>query len=121
MSRIKQASLAVALLAFGGMLRAQEGVPYDVAHDQPKGIAVGIFNAPTRRLAADGVIDSGAAWGHSGPWVEDVDGDGRKDLVVGDFSGLFRFYRNEGTNTKPRYAVAVNLQAGGTDSNVQIY
>jgi hypothetical protein len=79
------------------------------------------FHPPTRLTAADGVIDSGPAWGHSGPWVEDVDGDRVKDLVVGDFSGLFKLYRNEGTNRQPRYAKPVNLQAGGVDAKVPIY
>jgi hypothetical protein len=121
MSCVKQAGLAVALLAIGGLLRAQEGVPYDAAPDEPNGTATGIFHTPTRLSAADGMIDSGKQWGHSGPWVEDVDGDGRRDLVVGDFSGLFRFYRNEGTSAAPRYAAAVNLQAGGVDAKVPIY
>lgn len=31
-------------------------------------------------------IDTGNAWGHSGPTAEDVDGDGLRDLVVGDYS-----------------------------------
>jgi hypothetical protein len=118
---IKQVGLAAVLLAFGGFSHAQERVPHDVAPDEPKGVTTGIFHAPTRLSAADGVIDSGPSWGHSGPWVEDVDGDGRRDLVVGDFSGLFRFYRNEGTNTKARYAAAVNLQAGAADAKVRIY
>ena len=87
-------------------------MPYDVAHDEPKGAAPGTFYAPTRLSAADGVIDSGPSWGHSGPWVEDVDGDGRRDLVVGDFSGLFRIYRNVGTNHQPRYAAAVEAPGG---------
>jgi hypothetical protein len=121
MISIKRAGVAAAVLAFGGLVQAQERVPYDVAHDEPKGAAPGTFHAPTRLSAADGVIDSGPSWGHSGPWVEDVDGDGRRDLVVGDFSGLFRLYRNEGTNHQPRYAAAVNLQAGGSDAKVPIY
>jgi hypothetical protein len=121
MGWIKQVGLAVALLALGGPLRAQDGVPYDIAKDEPKGTGQGIFHSPLRLSAADGVIDTGDAWGHSGPWVEDVDGDGRRDLVVGDFSGLFRLYRNEGTNSKPSYSKAVNLQAGGTDAKVPIY
>ena len=50
-----------------------------------------------------------------------MDGDGLRDLVVGDFSGLFHVYRNQGTNRAPRYAAAVNLQAGGTDAKVPIY
>jgi hypothetical protein len=121
MNPIKRVGIVAALLAFGGLVRAQEGVPYDVAHDEPKGTATGIFRAPTRLSAADGVIDSGPSWGHSGPWVEDIDGDGRRDLVVGDFSGLFRLYRNEGTDREPRYAAAVDLQAGGADAKVPIY
>ena len=118
---IKRAGVAAAVLAFGGLAQAQERVPYDVAHDQPKAAAPGTFEAPKRLLAADGVMDSGPSWGHSGPWVEDVDGDGLRDLVVGDFSGLFRLYRNEGTDREPRYAKGVNLQAGGTDAKVPIY
>jgi hypothetical protein len=121
MNPIKRAGIAAALLAFAGLVRAQDGVPYDVAHDEPKGNATGTFHAPVRLSAADGVIDSGAEWGHSGPWVEDIDGDGRRDLIVGDFSGLFRLYRNQGTNREPRYAAAVNLQAGGVDAKVPIY
>jgi hypothetical protein len=118
---IKQAGIAAALLAFGCSVRAQEAVPYDAANDEPKSVATGIFEAPTRLAAADGVINSGASWGHSSPWVADVDGDGVRDLVVGDFSGLFRLYRNEGTNQAPRYAKAVNLQAGDADAKVPIY
>ncbi len=119
--RIQRARIAAAVLAFGGLARAQEGVPYDVTPDEPKGVAAGIFLAPTRLSAANGVIDSGESWGHSGPWVEDVDGDGRRDLIVGDFSGIFQFYRNVGTDKQPRYAAAVNLKAGSVDAKVPIY
>ena len=98
-----------------------EKVPYDTPNDEPSRVEKGIFHEPVR-LEADGtVIDSGPAWGHCGPWVEDVDGDGVRDLVVGDFSGLFHVYHNEGTDRVPRYAAAVNLQAGGTDAKVPIY
>jgi hypothetical protein len=81
----------------------------------------GRFDKPIRLAAADGIIDSGPSWGHSSPWLVDVDGDGPTDLVVGDFSGLFRVYRNEGTDREPRYAKAVNLQAGGAEAKVPIY
>ncbi len=94
---------------------------HEVAPDEPVRVEKELFLPPVRLAAADGVIDSGAAWGHSGPWVEDVDGDRIKDLVVGDFSGLFKFYRNLGTSGQPRYDQAVNLQAGGEDAKVPIY
>jgi hypothetical protein len=89
--------------------------------DQPARVAKNLFHAPVRLSAVDGVLDSGPSWGHSSPWVVDIDEDGVNDLIVGDFSGLFRFYRNEGSNLKPRYAKGVNLNAGGVDAKVPIY
>jgi len=110
--------LVAVSLAFVLPLLANED---EVQPDVPGRVEKDLFYPPVRLTAADGLIDSGPAWGHSGPWVEDVDGDGVKDLVVGDFSGLFRFYRNEGTNQQPRYTKGVNLQAGGVDAKVPIY
>jgi hypothetical protein len=111
------------LLAVGlnWLLCAGKEDEVEVAPDQPVRLEKDIFHPPIRLTAADGVIDSGPSWGHSSPWIADVDGDGVSDLVVGDFSGLFRFYRNEGTNKQPRYARAVNLQAGRVDAKVPIY
>ncbi|HEX5443997.1 MAG TPA: hypothetical protein VFW87_09225 [Pirellulales bacterium] len=98
---------------------AQDGE--DPAPDDAAPAVAGLFDAPRQLAAGDGIIDSGASWGHSSPWVEDIDGDGVRDLVVGDFSGLFRYYRNQGTDGEPRYAAPVNLQAGGVDAKVPIY
>jgi len=102
-------------------LAANDDDPSEVAPDQVARVEKDLFHPPLRLSAADGVIDSGPAWGHSGPWIEDVDGDRVKDLIVGDFSGLFKLYRNLGTNEQPRYAAGVNLQAGGVDAKVPIY
>ena len=121
MIRTNRACLLAAALAFGPSAWAAEDDPQDSPMDEPSRVEAGLFHAPTRLRAANGLIDSGPSWGHSGPWVEDVDGDGRRDLVVGDFSGLFRFYRNEGTDREPRYVASVNLQAGGVDAQVRIY
>jgi hypothetical protein len=121
MSVVKQLWIVAASLALGLPVWANGDASDDVAPDVPARIEKGLFHAPVRLAAADGVIDSGPSWGHCGPWIEDVDGDGVKDLVVGDFSGLFHFFRNEGTNQKPRYARAVNLQAGGVAAKVPIY
>jgi hypothetical protein len=121
MNRRKRTWLAAVGLALGLPLLAGADAPDDVASDEPVRIEKDLFHAPVRLAAADGVIDSGPSWGHCGPWVVDVDGDGVKDLVVGDFSGFFHFYKNEGTDRKPRYAKAVNLKAGGEDAKVPIY
>ena len=112
---------ALVALAFGLSLPAANDNDDEVAPDEPVRLEANLFHPALRLSAADGIMDSGASWGHSSPWLVDVDGDGVRDLVVGDFSGFFRFYRNEGTNQKPRYAKAVNLQAGGVDAKVPIY
>src|SRR5438094_529245 len=123
MGPLKLGILLGALLSLGISLPFVAGQDNDdeVAPDQPARIEKDIFHPAVRLTAADGVIDSGPSLGHSSPWVVDLDGDGVNDLVVGDFSGFFRFYRNEGTNKQPRYAKAVNLQAGGVDAHVPIY
>jgi hypothetical protein len=80
-----------------------------------------VFEKPVRLKAGDAVIDSGPQWAHSGPCLHDVDGDGKRDLLVGDFSGLFRLYRNVGTDREPRFAAAEVLMAGGVQAKVPIY
>jgi hypothetical protein len=122
MLQVCKALVGVAIVLLGGLgTRADDLASCDLTPDEPKGVMKEIFHGPTRLSAVDGVIDSGPAyWGHSGPCVDDVDGDGRRDLLVGEFSGQFRVYRNEGTNRAPRYAAAVNLRAGDTDARVPI-
>jgi hypothetical protein len=121
MRGLLRTGLVAAGLAIGLPAPGKEADPDDVAPDVPVRVEKDLFHPPVRLAAADGVIDAGPAWGHASPWLVDVDGDGVRDLVVGDFSGLFRFYRNEGTNDRPRYARGVNLQAGGVDAKVPVY
>src|SRR5438552_400818 len=100
MRRSKRVLLVAACLALGLPSLAKDNAQAEVPADVPVRVEKDLFHPPVRLAAVDGVIDSGAAWGHCGPWVADVDGDGVNDLVVGDFSGLFRYYRNTGTNPK---------------------
>jgi hypothetical protein len=80
-----------------------------------------IFEKPVR-LTADGkIIDTGPDWGHSSPCIEDLDGDGLNDLLLGDFSGKFQIYRNIGDVGHPSYHRDGFLQAGGKDAQVHIY
>jgi hypothetical protein len=75
------------------------------------------FTPPVRLGAAGKPIDTEV--GHAAPLVVDFDGDGKKDLLVGQFgSGILWVYRNEGTNTQPRYAAGVKFQAGDQDGRV---
>jgi hypothetical protein len=87
----------------------------------PHAVAGELFEQPVR-LEADGkVIDTGPEWGHSSPCVEDIDGDGLADLVLGDFGGKFQIYKNVGQPDAPVYQNAGKLQADGQDASVRIY
>src|ERR1700745_452598 len=61
----------------------------------------------------------GPATGTAAPFVGDFDGDGVKDLLVGQFGdGLLWIYRNEGTNDAPRLAAGVKFKEGKADGRV---
>lgn len=91
---------------------------------------------PVRILDGDKPID--VTTGHAAPYVLDIDGDGVKDLLVGEFgdgafpvaelpaalsegwkqpgnfaNGRLRIYRNHGTKAAPRFESFEYLQAGG--------
>jgi len=72
---------------------------------------------PVRLEAAGKPIDTEI--GHAAPFVCDFDGDGLKDLLVGQFGeGLLRIYRNEGTNSEPKLADGVKFKEGKEDGRV---
>ena len=52
--------------------------------------------------------------GHAHPFVADFDGDGVRDLLVGQFgNGKLRIYRNGGTDAEPRFEEFTWFRAGG--------
>ncbi len=57
--------------------------------------------------------------GHAAPLVIDFDGDGVRDLLVGQFGdGKLNIFKNTGTNASPILAAGVFLQAGGKDATI---
>ncbi len=80
------------------------------------------FEVPVQLKANGVVIDTGASWGHCGPTMSDIDGDGLNDLVVGDFSGKFQFFKNTDSNESPKFAEGKFLtDTNGNPLTVPIY
>ena len=69
------------------------------------------------RLEADGKpIDTEI--GHATPALYDIDGDGKRDLLVGQFGGgKMKFFKNVGTHKEPKFAAEEFLKGGGSVVN----
>lgn len=72
-----------------------------------------VFAAPYNLECAGVTIDVDY---YGAPCVVDWDGDGLKDLIMGQFYyGNIRFYQNEGTNADPVFNSYSLLQADGVN------
>lgn len=80
------------------------------------GIASGVeFHSPTRMTAENGVIRVESP-GYAAPCFADIDGDGRKDLLVGQFNdGKIQVYKSRGDG---KFAAGEWLEAEGAIAEV---
>ena len=75
------------------------------------------FKEPVRLKAGDEFIDVDV--GHAAPLVEDMNGDGLKDLLVGQFGGgKLWIFPNEGNNAEPKFGPGKLFKKGGPEGTV---
>jgi len=72
-----------------------------------------IYQSPVFLQAGGVTIDVGY---YGSPCVYDWNGDGLKDLILGEFNyGNIRLYLNSGTNAAPVFTTYTLMQADGVD------
>src|SRR5436309_8814749 len=86
---------------------------------RPPGLAPDL--APPVHVLAGGQPLDVERSGHAAPSVGDLDGDGKPDLIVGQFDGgKLRVYRNTGTAGAPKFDGYTYFLAGGQTGRVPV-
>ena len=101
---MRYAFCALAVLAFAAV---------GVAGEDPKSE----FEKPVAIKTGDVPIDMDV--GHAAPFFHDMDGDGLRDLLVGQMGkGQLRIYKNVGDKKAPRFDGFELFRAEGEDATV---
>ncbi|MEN8149422.1 MAG: VCBS repeat-containing protein [Planctomycetota bacterium] len=88
-----------------------------VVSDKTTPTKAGPFAEPVKLAAGGEVIE--VEVGHADPFVVDLNGDGKLDLLVGQFGGgKLLFFANTGTNEAPVLAKGEFLKAGDAELKV---
>ncbi len=114
---VRASRLAGALALLATMSLAQDEKPAVVLETVKHARSDSELSAPKQVLVAGAPI--GVKVGHAAPLAIDFDGDGVRDLLVGQFGdGKLNIFKNTGTNASPILAGGVFLQAGGKDATI---
>jgi hypothetical protein len=82
------------------------------------GATAGDLATPVQLMADGKPLDVGGI-GYAAPYLGDYDGDGIRDLLVGEFSqGRLHIYRNLGTNTQPKFGPSELFKGGAETGRV---
>lgn len=102
LKRLALAALSAAALAAAPAPDADPAAAKDLAPE---------LSSPVRIEAAGKPIDTEV--GHAAPFVGDFDGDGTRDLLVGQFGGgLLWVFKNIGTDDRPQLAAGQKFMNG---------
>jgi hypothetical protein len=75
-----------------------------------------LFSSPQLLKTGEGTLDVGS---HAAPFVADWDGDGRKDLLVGDGEGYTHLYRTTNTSGQPHLFKDTRVSIDGQEVMVE--
>lgn len=92
-------------------------LPALLSAETPPAVPSDDLDAPVRLLAARRRIDVDV--GHAAPFVVDWDGDGKDDLLAGQYGeGALRLYRNVGEADAPAFGKFEYVLAGDARATV---
>lgn len=97
--------------AYDGKVRLYINQGTDAAPDLLAGVDV------PSSLGGDLIVPTG----RSSPALADLDGDGKKDLLVGNTEGRVLLYHNEGTNAAPVFGPYTAVTSEGTEITMGSY